>query len=82
MRMTPEAFIALSRQPTSATAFRLGTIPADHVAGPPRVQFDGESVAGTRLYPHMSDYAPAASDRVLVALVGHGGVILGRITSP
>jgi hypothetical protein len=58
--------------------FRLGTIPGTYVSGRPTVIFDGEGAASSRVYPYLSSYAPAAGDRVLVAMVGHGGVVLGK----
>jgi hypothetical protein len=80
MSMSPEDFIkVLTDQGGEEQAFRLGTIPSDYVSGRPRVTFDGESAASSRMYPYMSQYVPMAEDRVLVALVGHGAVILGKI---
>lgn len=46
--------------------------------GRPCLQFAGESV-GTRQYPYLASYTPAANDRVLVALLTHSGCILGKI---
>ena len=78
--ITPEDFLGLV-QGTGKTqsSFRLGTIPATYTAGRPTVKFDGESVASARTYPYASSYTPAANDRVLVAMVGHGGVILCKV---
>lgn len=65
--------------PEGKLAFRLGTIPGSYVSGRPTIVFDGEGAAGTRAYPYLSGYAPAPGDRVLVAMVGGGGVILGKV---
>lgn len=77
--MRPEDFLQLLNQDTGPPVFRLGTIPGTYTGGRPRVQFDGESAASTRTYPYLSGYVPAAGDRVLVAMVGHGAVVLGKI---
>jgi len=60
-------------------AFRLGKIPADYAGGRPRVLFDGETSASARTYPYLAGYTPAAGDRVLLAQVGRGWVVLGKI---
>lgn len=60
-------------------AFRLGVIPSDYVSGRPQVIFDGETDPSVRTYPYLDSYTPAADDRVLVAMVGHGGVVLGKV---
>lgn len=65
-----------TQQPT----FKLATIPSGYVSGIPTLIFDGEGSATTRQYHYLSSYTPSANDRVLVAMVGHGGVILGKIT--
>lgn len=79
--MQPEKFLEIIRgQPDKQTAFKLGTIPAGYTSGRPTIQFDGESSASTRTYPYLSSYTPTASDRVLVAMVGHSGVVLGKVT--
>lgn len=57
-------------------AFRLATIPAGYAAGRPTLIFDGEQTATTRTYPKAKGLTLAAGDRVLVAMVGHGGVVL------
>lgn len=57
----------------------LGTIDAAYVSGRPRVLFDGETVLGGKVYPYLASYTPVASQRVLLAPVGSGYVILGRI---
>ena len=60
-------------------AFRLGTIPNDYAAGRPKVIFDGETEPSVRTYPYLDSYTPAADDRVLVAMVGHSGAVLGKV---
>lgn len=82
--MKPEDFLNIvSTQKKEGTrqlnGFKLGVIPLNYVSGRPQVQFDGESSPNTRTYPHLSTYTPTAGDRVLVALVGHGAVVLGKI---
>ena len=64
-----------------SVSFRLGYIDAGYVSGLPQVVFDGETSASTRQYPYLASYTPAADDRVLVAMVGHSGVVVGRIVA-
>ncbi len=78
--MTPEQFIKFLPLAQSGVAFLIGDIPADYTAGRPTIQFDGESVPTVRTYPYLSSYNPTAEDRVLVAVVGKSGVVLGKIT--
>jgi len=59
--------------------FRIGKIPSTYTRGNPTVQFDGESAASTKGYPCLGAYTPAANDRVLLAKVGNGYVILDKI---
>lgn len=63
----------------SPSPFRMGSISSAYVSGRPKVKFDGESADSTRLYPYLGSYTPVANDRVLVAMVGHGGIVLGKI---
>lgn len=77
--MRPEDFLNIIGDKEKQASFRLGTIPADYTSGRPKVQFDGETTASTRTYPHLASYTPAANDRVLVAMVGKGGVVVGKI---
>lgn len=79
MDLTPEKFLECLPQPSKDAAFKLGTIPDGYTSGRPTVIFDGEDAATTKTYPHLGSYAPAAGHRVLVAMVGHSGVILGKI---
>lgn len=60
-------------------SFLMGTIPSGYTSGRPTIQFDGESTVSSRTYPYISGYVPAVGDRVLLAVVGNGGVILGKI---
>jgi len=66
-------------QGANSLVFKLGVIPADYASGRPSVKFDGESVASVRTYPYLSSYTPTANDRVMLAVVGRGLVILGKI---
>lgn len=78
--MRPEDFLGIIRGPDDKQpAFRLGTIPASYTSGRPTVQFDGETTTSSRTWPYLSSYTPTANDRVLVSMVGHGGIILGKI---
>jgi len=61
------------------TSFRMGTIPGTYTSGLPTVQFDGETVASTKRYPCFGSYTPKAGDRVLLARVGHGWVVMDKI---
>lgn len=81
MNLRPEDFLNIVQggQGIASLAFRLGTIPADYVSGRPQVKFDDENTASTRTYTYLQSYIPTANDRVLVAMVGHGGVILGKV---
>lgn len=60
-------------------AFRLGTIPAGYAGGRPSILFDGETSATARAYPMNADLTLSPGDRVLVAMVGRGGVVLCRV---
>lgn len=78
--MKAEDFLKIVRdQGDNSPVFLLGTIPASYTTGRPTIQFDGESIASTRAYPYLSSYTPAANDRVLLAVVEHGAVILGKV---
>jgi hypothetical protein len=59
--------------------FKIATIPGSYTSGRPTLLFDGESSATVRTWPYLSVYSPAANDRVLVAMAGHSGVVLGKI---
>lgn len=78
--MSPEQFVALIKsQGINAPAFKIATIPADYTSGLPTVIIDSEAEAGEKPYPYLNSYTPTAGDRVLIALVGHSGVIIGKI---
>ena len=57
----------------------IGTIDSAYSSGRPRVLFDGETVLGGKTYAYLASYTPVASHRVLLAPVGTGFVVLGRI---
>lgn len=66
--------------PRPTPTLLLATVDPDYSgSGRPAVTFDGESAVTTRLLPYLGSYTPAASDRVLVAQIGHGYVVLGKI---
>jgi hypothetical protein len=69
----------LSPNKDDPTVFKIGTIPNTYTTGRPTILFDGESIVSTKTYPYLGGYAPAANDRVLIAMVAHGGVVLGKI---
>lgn len=81
--LTPSGFLALIRDEikkalreyTMNKEVRFGTIETGYTSGRPRIQFDGESAAGGKLYTYVSTYTPSAGDRVIVV----NGVILGKI---
>lgn len=78
--MEQEEFLYIVRGDESQPSpFRLGTIPASYTTGRPPVLFDGETTASTRTYPYISNYSPTANDRVLLAKVGNGWVIVGKV---
>jgi len=77
--MSPEKFLEIMSPEKSASAFRIGIIADDYTSGRPNIIFDGESSASTKTYPYLSSYTPTANDRVLLAIVGKGWIILGEI---
>lgn len=79
--MIPAEFLDLIRKATDTDGdvFALGTVDAGYTTGRPRVAFDGETVASVATRPYLASYTPAAGDRVLLARVGHGWVVLGRV---
>lgn len=80
--MIPGEFLTLIRQAVGDVAdpFALGTVDEGYTAGRPRVRFDNETTASVATRPYLSSYTPAAGDRVLLGRVGHGWVVLGRVT--
>jgi len=59
--------------------FKLAVINSSYTSGRPQVTFDGESTLSVKQYPYLNSYTPAASERVLLASVGKGWVILGSV---
>lgn len=72
-----EIFSSSDQQPSP---FRLGKISATYTSGRPQVLFDGETIASTRTYPYLARYTPAANERVLLAKVGNGWVVIDKVT--
>jgi len=75
---------ALGLNPTSDKhpsniVFATGVIPTGYTTGWPTITFDGESTTGSRQYPYLSSYSPVAGDRVILAMLTHSGVIMGKI---
>lgn len=62
---------------SSDRPFRLATIDAAFLSGMPRVRFDGETTLSGRGYPWVGDRTPRPNERVVLAPVGSGYVILG-----
>jgi len=65
--------------------FKLGTVTELFSNGTAKVQFDGEESASAKQYAYLSDYKPAANDRVLMAAAGGTYIVLGKLsynTSP
>lgn len=63
-------------------SFRLATVDEDYdpeSGDNPKVTFDGELNLSGKRYPHVNTYAPQPGDRVVMAPVGTGYVILGAI---
>ena len=58
---------------------RIGTVDSGYSSGRPRVLFDGETTMGQKTYAYLASYTPVASHRVLLAPVGTGFVVVGRI---
>lgn len=81
--MTPEGLIRVMQGAGGQlpSPFALGSISSTYAAGLPAILFDGEAADSTRLWPYLASYAPVATDRVLLARVGHGFVILGKVTA-
>ena len=79
MRLKAEEFLGLVQPKAAQIVFKLGTIPSDYVSGRPTILFDGEGTISTRTYPYLDSYTPTGNDRVLVAMVGHSGVVLGDV---
>lgn len=78
--MSAEDFLdILSPEQKVPSPFRMGTIPTSYTSGLPPVQFDGETKASTKRYPCLDWYTPKAGDRVLLARVGHGWVVVGKV---
>lgn len=78
--MRAEDFLSIITPPNdSPSTFRIGRITSTYTSGRPQVLFDGETIASTRTYPYIASYTPAANDRVLLAKVGNGWVVLGKI---
>jgi hypothetical protein len=77
--ITPEQFLRITKNEKAASAFLLGTVDAAYVSGRPKIIFDGETVVSGKAYPYLTSYAPAASDRVLLARVGGSFVVLGKV---
>lgn len=64
---------------TAVVVFRLGTVDPAYASGRPKITFDGEDSLSTKLFPYLSSYTPAANDRVLIAVLGFGSVVVGKI---
>lgn len=69
------------RRSAIASGLMIATVDPNYTAGSgrPKLKFDGASSIGSTLYPYLSSYTPAASDRVIVAVFSHSMCILGKI---
>lgn len=63
--------------PSAPLAHKLAVVKAVS-GGRATLQFEGETVTSTLFYPVIATYTPTANDRVLVAMAGFSGVILGK----
>lgn len=77
--ITVDKFLGIIKDNKHIKFFKLGRIDTDYTSGKPRVQFDGEYEPSIKQYPYLSSYTPAASDRVLLAVVSGTYVILGKV---
>lgn len=79
--MNPNDFLRVldERYLDKQEVFAFGTIPNTYAAGRPTIKFDGETTTSTKTYPYLSSYVPAANDRVMLARVRSGWVILGKV---
>lgn len=71
--------VEVGRSTSAARPARLATVDPAYTSGRPRVTFDGEDAPSGKAYPHLSSYAPAAGDRVLLVPAGTSYVILGKV---
>jgi hypothetical protein len=75
-----EGYVSSGPQSSADVPARLAVIdPAYAGVGNPRVTFEGETLVTNRTYAVMSDYQPAAGDRVMMLPVGTTYVIMGSI---
>jgi hypothetical protein len=74
--LKPEDFLEIMDedrpQPVSV---RFGSVDSAYTIGRPKIKFDGMDSPGTKLYPYLSSYTPAANDRVMIIQ----GVVIGKI---
>lgn len=69
-----------SYTPSQDRPARIGNVDAAYAGtGLAKVLLDGETVMGSKGYAWLNPYAPVAGDRVLLAPVGRGYVIVGSI---
>lgn len=57
-----------------------GTVDPAYTSGLPKVTFDGVAGLSAAGYPYLASYTPAAGDRVLLAPLKDGYVIVGKST--
>lgn len=84
MRTDSTRFLSMIRRVVNENQEKelaLGTIPSDYSSGLPKVKFDNEDIASSRVRPYLDSYTPTANDRVLMARIGGGWIILGRIVN-
>lgn len=78
--ITAEELLKITKQEKQQEVFRLGKIDPAYTTGRPKIVFDGETTASGKQYPYLSNYSPAANDRVILAAVSGSYVILGKIS--
>lgn len=74
-----EEILKITKPDAPPENFRLGKIDPAHTTGRPKIVFDGEITASGKQYPYLASYTPAASDRVILALVSGSYIVLGKI---
>jgi len=74
-----EDFLKMLKPDQAAAVFAFGAIDSAYTLGRPKVLFDGETTISGKAYPYLSSYNPVSGDRVIMACVGGGYVILGKI---
>lgn len=75
---TASEFLNIIQPSAQKPSFAFGSIDSAYSSGNPAILFDGETVVSTKTYPFLSSYTPVASDRVVLARISGGYVVLGK----